>query len=95
MIRRSSSAATPARALRGIEWAWDPDPADSTYQVEYSFLLREGGRVEAVHDRHVEGLFARSEWRDILGRAGYEVEVIAGPVEGDLAVQAFLCRRVA
>jgi SAM-dependent methyltransferase len=33
-----------ARSLRGVEWAWDPDPADTQYIVEYAFLLREATR---------------------------------------------------
>src|SRR6185295_5412127 len=45
------------RSLRGLEWMWDPDPDDDVYQVDYCFLLRDGTHVEAVHDRHREGLF--------------------------------------
>ena len=29
------------RSLRYLEWTWDPDPADSTYTVDYAYLLRE------------------------------------------------------
>jgi hypothetical protein len=61
------------RGLRYVEWTWDPDPADTTYTVDYAFLLREAdGVVRAVHDRHVEGLFARREWLAWLGEAGFE-----------------------
>ena len=46
-----------------MEWRWDPDPADDTYIVDYAFLLRgANGLVRALHDRHVEGLFARARW---------------------------------
>jgi SAM-dependent methyltransferase len=30
------------RSLRYLEWTWDPDPADSSYVVDYAYLLREG-----------------------------------------------------
>ncbi len=29
------------RGLRYLEWTWDPDPADSTYIVDYAYLLRD------------------------------------------------------
>jgi trans-aconitate methyltransferase len=59
------------RGLRYLEWHWDPDPADSTYLVDYAFLLRESnGDVRAVHDRHVEGLFARAQWLSWFAAAG-------------------------
>src|SRR5512145_3067765 len=28
------------RAVRYLEWTWDPDPQDTTYLVDYAFLLR-------------------------------------------------------
>jgi len=82
------------RSLRGIEWAWDPDPADDTYRVEYAFLLREGDTVTPVHDRHVEGLFSRDTWRRLLAEAGYEVELFTRPLdEDDMTDEVFLGRR--
>jgi trans-aconitate methyltransferase len=62
------------RGLRYLEWRWDPDPADDTYIVDYAFLLREaGGAVRAMHDRHVEGLFARAQWLEWFDAAGLSV----------------------
>ena len=46
--------------FRAVEWMWDPDPQDTTYTVDYAFLLRDGSGVRAVHDRHIEGLFSRN-----------------------------------
>jgi hypothetical protein len=55
--------AEDGRGLRYLEWAWDPDSSDETFQVEYAFILRErDGSVRVVHDRHVEGLFSRGDW---------------------------------
>ena len=60
------------RGMRYLEWTWDPDPADSTYVVDYAYLLRDsGGTVHVEHDRHVEGLFARGEWIRLLEGAGF------------------------
>ena len=45
---------TPHRSLRYLEWTWDPDPNDTTYVVDYAYLLREeDGSVTVVHDRHL------------------------------------------
>lgn len=63
------------RAVRYLSWTWDPDPTDSTYVVDYAFLLREtDGGVRAVHDRHVLGLFGRDDWLELLAEAGFAAE---------------------
>jgi trans-aconitate methyltransferase len=68
------------RGLRYLEWTSDPDPGDSTYLVDYAYLLKErDGSVRVEHDRHVEGLFARTEWLKWLSEAGFEPHVV--PVE--------------
>jgi SAM-dependent methyltransferase len=65
------------RGLRYLEWTWDPDPADSAYTVDFAYLLRnENGDVSVEHDRHIEGLFARGEWRDVLTSAGFQAESV-------------------
>lgn len=65
------------RGLRYLEWTWDPDPADSTYTVDYAFLLREAdGSVRVEHDRHVEGLFSRGDWLRLLADAGFEPRAV-------------------
>ncbi len=79
------------RALRYLEWTYDPDPNDSTYVADYAYLLREDGQpVRVVHDRHVCGLFSRGTWLRLLTEVGFEraeavpfehSEVPAGTVE--------------
>jgi SAM-dependent methyltransferase len=61
------------RGLRFLEWAYDPDPADSTYLVDYLFALRHSGSddIETAHDRHVEGLFSIEHWLELLATAGF------------------------
>jgi SAM-dependent methyltransferase len=67
--------APEGRGFRYLAWSWDPDPSDSTYIVDYAFLLREAnGDVRAVHDRHVEGLFPRAVWLDVFASAGLAVK---------------------
>jgi SAM-dependent methyltransferase len=64
-------------AMRYLEWTWDPDPRDTTFVVDYAFMLRTpDGQVRVEHDRHVEGLFARGEWLRLLSEAGFEPAVV-------------------
>ena len=52
---------------------WDPDPSDTTYVVDYAYLLRTpDGNVRLEHDRHVEGLFSRADWTGLLQTVGFE-----------------------
>jgi SAM-dependent methyltransferase len=68
------------RAVRFLEWTWDPDPLDTTYTVDYAYLLREAdGSVRVAHDRHVEGLFPRATWLRLLEEAGFQARAV--PVE--------------
>ena len=63
----------PDRAVRFLEWTWDPDPNDSTITTDYLYALRGGdGQVRVEHDRHVTGLFARADWLCLLAEVGFE-----------------------
>jgi SAM-dependent methyltransferase len=81
------------RTLRCLEWVWDPDPDDSTFHVEYAFLLREGNEVQAIHDRHVEGLFTLATWTQLLESGGFRVETFPRPIDDRSVDLVFLCRR--
>lgn len=66
-----------SRGLRYLEWTWDPDPGDSSYVVDYAYLLRDSdGSMRVEWDRHVEGLFARADWLRLLADAGFEPKVV-------------------
>jgi SAM-dependent methyltransferase len=73
------------RALRYLEWAWDPDPSDTTYVSDFAYLLREGGEVRCVQDRHVLGLFPRATWLQLIERAGLEADRIVAPPDDEPA----------
>jgi SAM-dependent methyltransferase len=65
------------RALRYLEWTWDPDPADSHHLVDYAYLLRSpDGSVRVEYDRHVNGLFARDAWLAALEAAGFRARCV-------------------
>lgn len=66
--------------LRWLEWSWDPDPADDTFQVDYAFLLREAdGSTRVEHDRHVEGLFPVAAWLRAMDEAGLDGRAVVDP----------------
>ena len=65
------------RSLRYLEWTWDPGPNDTTYTVDFAYLMREAdGSVRVEHDRHVLGLFPRRTWLRFLRAAGFQVRVV-------------------
>jgi len=65
------------RAMRYLEWTWDPDPGDATYLVDFAFLLRDQkGEVRVERDRHRLGLFGRDEWLRLIGEAGFEARAV-------------------
>jgi SAM-dependent methyltransferase len=86
----------PDRALRYLEWTWDPDPTDTTYTVDYAYVLRgPDGSTRVEWDRHVEGLFPRGDWLRLLADAGFEARVV--PFDhSELEpgqYEVFVCRR--
>lgn len=85
----------PDRALRYLEWTWDPDPADSTCTADYVYVLREAdGTVHVEHDRHIEGLFSRDEWTRAFNDAGFEVRILPVELEGGaITLDVFAARR--
>lgn len=61
------------RAIRYLEWIWDPDSGDDWYYVDFAYLLREGeAAVRVAGDRHVLGLFPRAKWEKVIREAGFE-----------------------
>ena len=92
---QAHSADSANRSMRCLEWAWEPEPGGETMAVDFAFLLREAGQVRSVHDRHLEGLFHRTRWIEVLSGAGYVVETLRRPIDVDRWDEVFLCRRLA
>lgn len=60
------------RALRYLEWSWDPDPSDTTFRSDFAYLLREeDGSVRCIHDVHELGVFSRDTWLSLLAKVGF------------------------
>lgn len=81
------------RALRYLEWSWDPDPTDTTCICDYVLVLRTGDAVETVVDRHIEGIFPRATWLRLLDEVGFVVVHEQAIDLEDDAGHLFLCRR--
>ena len=75
------------RALRYLEWTWDPDPADDTVETAFAFLLRAAdGALSVDSERHQFGLFARASWLAWLGDAGFTASSRLDPWKRDVFV---------
>jgi hypothetical protein len=75
------------RGLRYLEWTWDPDPTDTTFQALFAIVLRESdGHTRLVEDRHTLGLFPRATWLDLLAGAGFEATVTVDPWDREVFV---------
>ena len=65
------------RGLRYLSWSSDPDPTDDTCFTDYAYLIRErDGTMRVEHDRHVEGVFARAVWLELLRDVGFEPRIV-------------------
>ena len=84
------STSADGRAIRYIEWTFDREPFDTTYTVDFAYLLREkNGPVRVVHDSHVFGIFPRDTWLRLLRAAGFDPRTIADP----WGREVFVCKR--
>jgi SAM-dependent methyltransferase len=75
------------RGLRYLEWSWDPDAGDDTYEVSYAFLLRHpDGTVTVDGEQHHEGCFARADWLAWLRETGFEPRARTDPWDRDVFI---------
>ena len=75
------------RALRYLEWSWDPDSTDDVTETALAFLLRHAdGSVTTESERHQFGLFARASWLAWLGDAGFTASSRLDPWRRDVFV---------
>jgi hypothetical protein len=76
---------TDGRGLRYLEWTWDPDPHDETFEMALAFILREpGDAIRSDSDRHRCGLFPRAAWLAWIEEAGFAPSVRMDPWRRDV-----------
>jgi SAM-dependent methyltransferase len=78
-----------------VENYYDPDPADTTYESTFVYLIRKEGRLTIETDRHICGLFPLDAWVEQLRSAGFEVtQLRSGPLDsGGTTLPTFVCRK--
>jgi SAM-dependent methyltransferase len=69
------------KAVRYLEWSYDPDPSDSVFNTEYAIVLREGQLTRCVHESHLSGLFSEHEWIGWIRDAGFEASRVPDDIE--------------
>jgi hypothetical protein len=75
------------RHLRYMEWTFDPDPYDTSYVVDFAYMLREGnGAVRVEHDTHIHGLFSRDDWKRVLAENRLLSSVVKDPFDREIFV---------
>ena len=66
-----------------MEYQWDPDPSDTTYETIMFFMIRTKEGLKIEQDRHVLGLFPLQTWLDLMTEAGFSAETRDYPVHPD------------
>ncbi len=67
----------PPRSLRYLEWAWDPDPNDTTYLFLMVYAIRTGQeQVRVVEDMHRCGLFGHQDWLRLMIEVGFQPSTV-------------------
>lgn len=75
------------RGIRYLEWSYDPDESDTTYTIQFVYLLRENNQpVKVEHDQHICGVFPRAEWLRLLHQVGFQPEIVRDHYERDIFV---------
>jgi SAM-dependent methyltransferase len=65
------------RALRYLEWTFDDDPDDTSFEVDFAVILHEpNAPIRVVHDHHVNGLFGRDVWLRLITEAGLSIVAV-------------------
>lgn len=79
--------APDGRGLRYLEWSWDPNPNDTTFEVAYAFVLREAdGTTRVELDRHTEGLFPEATWLRLMDACGLDARAVPDPWRGRIFI---------
>jgi SAM-dependent methyltransferase len=61
------------RGMRYLEWSFDPDPDDTSFVTDFTYVFREGDSDPwCEQDRHVVGLFSREVWLRLLREVGFQ-----------------------
>ncbi len=69
----------------------DPDPSDTQVESTYTYTIKKAGVTTVEVDTHITGLFSIQTWSDLMGQAGFRVEVrTLPPNEGSYGSWLFI-----
>ena len=75
------------RALRYLEWTWDPNPADTTGEMVFTLVLREpNGEIHTELDRHLFGIFPRADWLRWFAELGLDTRIHHDPWDREVFI---------
>lgn len=70
------------RALRYLEWSYDPDESDTTYLTDYIVVTHEPGQPTQVSlEQHELGIFPIADWLQVMGEIGFEARYVIDSYE--------------
>jgi SAM-dependent methyltransferase len=72
---RSQTHAAGDISVTTVQVSFDPDPADTSFEETYVFLIRQGGRLTVETDTHLTALYHLDEVVAALRDAGFDPEV--------------------
>src|SRR5947209_1824980 len=74
-----------------------PNPADTTYESTFIYLIRNRGRLRVETDHHRLGLFPLPVWRRLLRTTGFRITQVVGEPDqpGSRGNATFVCVRPA
>ena len=76
-----------------IEYCHDPNPADTTIESLFFFIIQEAAGLRIEQDWHVTGLFPAATWLNLLDEAGFVAELVSLPgYEGGYGGHLFVAR---
>ena len=71
-----------SRSARYLSWTYDPDPNDTTYVMDFAYLLRDkDGSVKSQTDHHILGIFSQYDWLNLMSDVGFEPKIIPDPFD--------------
>ncbi len=57
-----------------VENSFDPDPADTYFEMTFIYLVRKRGQLKIYTDSHLLGLFEIDVWHRLLRETGFDVK---------------------
>lgn len=69
--------------LTYVEYLYDPNPSDTTYDVFLTFLIEQAGARRVEFDHLLIGVFPKQTWVRLLNQTGFAVEFLPYVVHED------------